>query len=473
MNNTNSVDASIQAVSPEFRVGVTWARAKEGATSPASNLFNLPSQATGSWTSSNGLYIGTAASSATPAVSLIGTTVHPGALLELTTTLKTSAQGGVVFDYQGPSYYKFVTLSKDSNQLLIGHRVGNTTVIDRSYAMTVSATTNYNLGVTVRGGLVNASINGAVVASVVFNETSTMGGYGFISVQGTSSGQTSFDIVRLRTDDVAYAPPPLMAASAAPAAVPDGVKLSSAADVGLQAVVTEAKRRWLETGLVNAQTLDAIQVTVANLNQNAQTALLLGETQGNLITLDDDAAGWRWFEDSTPRDNEEYRVAGESLIAKAGTSAAGHMDLLTVVEHEIGHVLGYPHSPVNNHTELMDETLAAGIRLSPSAPQSDTAEVHYFDADLGRFVQRSPKSDGAMPVPGNTLSIKGGRLRADAAEVHYFDADLGRFIQRSPKRVDRILDEAEPAWPEPGRLSGLIDWHRRAGQGSALDRQPA
>ena len=47
--------------------------------------------------------------------------------------------------------------------------------------------------------------------------------------------------------------------------------------------------------------------------------LLLGRTQGNVITLDDDAAGWGWFADPTPALNEEYRTMPDgSLLANAG-----------------------------------------------------------------------------------------------------------------------------------------------------------
>ena len=40
-----------------------------------------------------------------------------------------------------------------------------------------------------------------------------------------------------------------------------------------------------------------------------------------------------------------------------------HMDLLTVLEHELGHILGYQHTA----TGLMNDTLAAGIREMPTA----------------------------------------------------------------------------------------------------------
>ena len=40
-----------------------------------------------------------------------------------------------------------------------------------------------------------------------------------------------------------------------------------------------------------------------------------------------------------------------------------HMDLLTVLEHELGHILGYGHTDYG----LMSPTLATGVRETPTA----------------------------------------------------------------------------------------------------------
>ena len=41
----------------------------------------------------------------------------------------------------------------------------------------------------------------------------------------------------------------------------------------------------------------------------------------------------------------------------------GRMDLLTVFEHELGHILGYEHTDYG----LMSPTLATGVRETPTA----------------------------------------------------------------------------------------------------------
>jgi Ca2+-binding RTX toxin-like protein len=344
-----------------------------GSTSPASGLFNSNTPATGTWvTTTDGRFLGTASSATAPAVNLIGYSVTPGSLVDISTTLKTSGQGGVVFDYQGPDYYKFVILSADSKQLIIGHRTPAGTVIDRTYATTVSTGVDYKLGVTLRGGLVNASLNGAVVASFVFNETITIGGYGLISMKGATSGQTSFDVIRLRTDDAAYAAPAALMASSAPI---DGAATSSTnpvvpASSDLDAIVIEAKHLWEQTGLDAAllTLLDSVRVELGDLD-----GLKLGEEFGDVVVIDIDAAGYGWFIDPTPADNKEFKanpINGE-LTAMASSPAFGEMDLLTVVMHELGHVLGYADlNPGTGANTLMDGTLDAGVRLLPGKGNS-------------------------------------------------------------------------------------------------------
>jgi hypothetical protein len=51
--------------------------------------------------------------------------------------------------------------------------------------------------------------------------------------------------------------------------------------------------------------------------------------------VDKNAAGWGWFVDATPMVDEEVFASGYS----AGQVGA-RMDLLTVLTHELGHVLG-------------------------------------------------------------------------------------------------------------------------------------
>src|ERR1700745_2703139 len=80
-----------------------------------------------------------------------------------------------------------------------------------------------------------------------------------------------------------------------------------------------------------------------------------GLSYGHTIYLGANAAGWGWFVDPTPNNDSEF--------IRPGNQGEQHrMDLLTVLEHEIGHLLGKEHEAGG----VMQETLAPGIRNVPT-----------------------------------------------------------------------------------------------------------
>ena len=105
----------------------------------------------------------------------------------------------------------------------------------------------------------------------------------------------------------------------------------------LNSVVAAAIAQWKDAGATQAQlaTLAAITFTVADLGGNA-----VGEHSAGHIVIDDDAAGHGWFIDPTPNDNSEFthaaNAAGTDLFTDPSNAAAGHIDLLTAVMHEMG-----------------------------------------------------------------------------------------------------------------------------------------
>lgn len=134
-----------------------------------------------------------------------------------------------------------------------------------------------------------------------------------------------------------------------------------------QPLLTEAIARWRSAGF-NVASLSNINLRIADL-----PGTTLGQAQGNTITLDSNAAGWGWFVDKTPRNDLEFRLPGNQ-------GERGKMDLLSVLMHETGHLLGRSHSEHG----VMAETLAAGMRSAPSIA-TDAA----FLAELLRPTKRA------------------------------------------------------------------------------------
>jgi len=124
----------------------------------------------------------------------------------------------------------------------------------------------------------------------------------------------------------------------------------------LSPMVAEAKALW-DNALGNdsrADSLEGLQVEIADLPGD-----ILGVTIGNTILIDNDAAGYGWFIDPTPADDSEF--------AK-GPKPKG-MDLLTVVMHEMGHVIGL--TDVSAARNSMSGSLDEGVRLVPTSSTSD------------------------------------------------------------------------------------------------------
>ena len=96
---------------------------------------------------------------------------------------------------------------------------------------------------------------------------------------------------------------------------------------------------------------------------------------GHLISLDA-STGWDRFY-PTPWDDTEFTAPGDQ-------GEQGRMDLLTVLEHELGHLLGRDHEADG----VMQETLAARTRRIIGPAVADDLHVGGFllfgvDPDFG------------------------------------------------------------------------------------------
>ena len=103
-------------------------------------------------------------------------------------------------------------------------------------------------------------------------------------------------------------------------------------DAGATSTDTAALASTLGASILSSLSVDPSLVTlnIADLPGGA-----VGQTVGTNITLDDNAAGNGWFIDTTPADNSEFLPTSDpnEWVARAGSDAAGKMDMLSVLLH--------------------------------------------------------------------------------------------------------------------------------------------
>jgi hypothetical protein len=126
----------------------------------------------------------------------------------------------------------------------------------------------------------------------------------------------------------------------------------------LQPIVNEAISRWAASGLddVSVEKLKQAQFTIGDLSD-----AYLGKTQADQIYLDSDAAGHGWFVDSTPASDEEYSISTGGVSQAIDPRAVDRIDLLSVVEHELGHIAGLDDLGAITDN-LMSGVIEAGVR---------------------------------------------------------------------------------------------------------------
>ncbi|WP_411846475.1 WD40 repeat domain-containing protein [Roseibacillus persicicus] len=136
----------------------------------------------------------------------------------------------------------------------------------------------------------------------------------------------------------------------------------------LKAIGEIAKGLWKKSGLNEEQiaALDEISYRISDLGGEN-----LGSAKDTIVTIDDNAAGSHWFIDLTPNENSEFlSLEGQyNQVARQQGPAWGGIDLLTVILHEQGHVLGMPDS-TNINEGLMFGQLAPSERRLPRLNQA-------------------------------------------------------------------------------------------------------
>ena len=187
-------DVRVQILPPEITLEET-----ETFEDGVANRFTLGD--TGAWQILDGRYAGVPAPGATNGVALIDLSVGAAYLLRLQTTLSTGVTGGLVFDQYSANDFKFVAISSETDEILIGHSTERGGLkIDALASRVIEEGQDYELQVTLKGTTVSVVLDGQTLLGHSFNGLVVDG----LSGLYTESGASSFVEVTVMTNDPAY-----------------------------------------------------------------------------------------------------------------------------------------------------------------------------------------------------------------------------------------------------------------------------
>ena len=226
-------------------------------------------------------------------------------------------------------------------------------------------------------------------------------------------------------------------------------------EAALQKLVDQAIKYWAQQGADEDQIalLSETQVQISDLDGNKLAA---PDAAGNLVTIDDDAAGYGW-----------------SL--RLGEVNPPKVDLLSSLTHEFGHMLGYDHG-------VMDADLAVGEREMPldHVANNDTTHVsvlgvndqhvssseisaHLISEGAGRAFDLSFNSSGATQTDVAKPNIFGSEfsdaLNGDSSRNIIF-GDGGNYTINGGNGNDWLCGDGSDTFhfnAVTDALAGLVD----------------
>ena len=171
--------------------------------------------------------------------------------------------------------------------------------------------------------------------------------------------------------------------------------------VALESIINAAIIRLAAAG-EDVSGLTDIEFQITDLDDQGA----LGLAGSKVILIDDDGFGHGWFVDMTPLIDEEFTfVAGAELSAN-GSDASGRVDLLTVVMHELGHILGYGDldAAITPH-ELMTGQIGLGTRRLPSSVGNTDSTSNDSGSDVSDNEPTTTSSVSLLPSSTTTDEV--------------------------------------------------------------------
>jgi hypothetical protein len=259
-------------------------------------------------------------------------------------------------------------------------------------------------------------------------------------------------------------------------AVDTGAPALTAAE--LAPVAQEAVAHWAAAGLGAPQlaTLNTVQYQIDTLGDGVLGLTSLG---GQVVTLDATAAGYGWYADPNAVDDSAFGnpVAPGEYQASVGGPACGRMDLLTVVEHELGHVLGL--SDVDAQAvphDLMTLTLATGVRriATPAdVMMATTTNETASNTDSGTptgVLGNLPGGTGSgvslvlTPIGAGNAAFGASSAASSKTSMDGFNAAAGAVSVQNESPVTSVFDPTLmtglPLLVTNGTLDGAATWNQ-------------
>jgi Ca2+-binding RTX toxin-like protein len=445
----------------------------------------------GSWQATGGVYVAAPTDDAA-AVSTVSLAFGSHYLVELEARVDAAGFAGLVFDAYGPQDFKFVALSPDTDEVVVGHRTSRGWVTDAIFSRSVSFG-EHELSVSLKGRTANLTLDGQAVGAHVFKGLVSDGEVGLF----TRDTGSRFDDLTLRTSDTRFDKdlnddgvidmadyalfkgdivaradsgigsdlnhdgvvdiddfnlllPLILEATSLVASTEPSVDHAAGAPLtaeALEPVVDVAVARWKEElDEASAAVLDTLTFRIADLQ-----GLTLGQATGTTVWLDVDGAGHGWFVDTTPERDEEYRSRGGVLTARRSSEAYGAMDLLTAVRHELGHVLGLDHEGEGARVaQSLAPTLDPGVRITSerAAPLQVSLPVDPGVRGEGVKVARSAEIGDGVCL-GDRVRVA-GKASIGAGSCIGSDSVIGEGsrIGRRVRMGDGVAVEAGAVVPD-------------------------
>jgi large repetitive protein len=172
----------------------------------------------------------------------------------------------------------------------------------------------------------------------------------------------------------------------------------------LEGVLAAAVAYWVAAGATSDQLAKLEHVTFEI--GDAMPGWLAQSTAGHVL-IDASADGHGWFVDQTPFDSAEFAnmVSDTRAFTDPDQAAAGHMDLLTVVMHEMGEQLGLEDQFGSDaQNGIMSAFLQDGERRIPDSADVTTAQqqdaVGAAQAAENALPAGNAAAAGSLIVPG-------------------------------------------------------------------------